>query len=430
MLIDRDVIASVADWLRPDAFYSHQNALIYRAMKWLWEQRTPCDYVTLYEALSKYNKLDEAGGAGYLAELGSVGAIPVHAPFYAETITKLAHRRSLIDSGSQLVAAAYADDVDLDEAVGMVRRASEQFQRPAETASGMHAETMDDQRRVTEQRWAGTLNELVIPTGLRSIDRLMWGGLREGDLMFMGGRPGMGKTSSMLQMAHAAAQRTGRTALIVELEMSAEALRNRAICAKAGVPFRVAYEQIGDPWHRELWLQASADLEQIPVAIETKLNTTDKIRAYVERMAMVNPVGVIFIDHLDYLGDKTKGEFGEQRTSELVRRLKALGMATGVPVVALSQLNRAVEETSPYMPTLKSFKQSGEIEGAADYALLYYRRKYYVDKGMLQPDSFLDVCADGRHKVELLMAKNRNGEVSTVNLGWQAETMTFHEVAA
>lgn len=439
LLVDRDAIAELAEALPPEAFYDFRNQTIYRAMLGLWKVRKPGDIVVLSDLLRSRDKLDEVGGLPYLAMLMAAERTAVHVGYYADSLREYAARRAVIDQASALIRDAYRRDVDIDEAVGAIRRCVEPFAKPAEDGGSLYAEAMDGQRSAALDRWDGRLVERVVPTGIRAIDRLIMGGFRGGDLVFVGARPGMGKTSWMLQIAHHAARTTGTRSLVVELEMSKTALMDRAIAAEAGVPFATAYpdpnalmtmEQVERQRRdRERWLAASESLEALPVAVETKLTTTEKIAAYCERLE--HKVGAIFVDHLDYLGDRFKADNVEQRTAELTRRCKRLAQQLDCPVIVLAQLNREVEATKPYLPGLRNFRNSGAIEQDTDFAFLLYRRMYYVEKGMLDADDKADyVTASNMHRVEIQLAKNRNGEVRSVDLGWKAETMSFHETRA
>jgi replicative DNA helicase len=427
LLIDRDAIAEVADWLAPTAFYHAANATLYKGLLWMWRKRIPADFVTLTDLLKQHKKLEDVGGLAYLSSLLNVTPTAAHLRYYAGIVNRTARQRALIDQAAQLTALAWKEDVDPETVVGAIRRAVEPFAAEGDTDETTFADALDAHQERVEGRWAGTLVEHVIPTGIRSVDRVLMGGLRPGDLAMLGGRPGMGKTSGMLQVAQFAAMSTGKHALIVELEMGKEALFDRAIAAEAGVPFATAYERIGDMGKRELWRHAKDRLKALPVSVETGLRTTDKIAAHCERLAATADLGIIFIDHLDYLADQTRTDNTERHTAELTRRCKRLAQTLNVPVVALAQLNRDVEASPPFMPNLKHFKNSGAIEADCDHAWLLYRRKYYVDKGMLDAETDDYMPQSNQHRAQWIVAKNRNGEVTTVSLGWSPETMSFHD---
>lgn len=430
LLQDRDAIAAVADWLAPDAFWSGANAIIYRAIRGLWRQRYPADLVTLNAFLAARNLADQTGGPGYLAALLTTPGVAPHAQYYAELIAGLAKRRAVIDAASKLVAAAYQGEVDPDDAAMQLRRAAEPFAPPSDERAGTFDGGMDDHRLRTLDRWAGRLNERIVPSGIAAIDRKTYGGFRGGDLVYVGGTPGSGKTSLALQVAINAA-RAGRRALLVELEMTREALFNRAIAAEAGVPFGVAYQRAGDVLQRDRWLDASERLEALPVTVATDLATTDRIRGAIERAVAERPIEIVFIDHLDLLADPDlASQNAEQRTAKTSKRLKRIAMELDIPIVPLVQLSRAVEAAPPFKPALNHFRYSGAIEQDAEYAFLLYRRRYYVDRDRLEADPHQDyVTGTNWHRVEVMVAKHRNGEVGAIELAWEPELMRFREAA-
>ena len=423
LLLDRDAICAVADLVRPDAFYHGANGILFQAIRALWQVRRPTDLVTLTDLLIKRNMLDAAGGIAYISSL--IGAVPtaVHVQHYAEIVMNDARSRALIDAGAWIVGRAYKPDIDADELVSRIRSADAAFSLPSPGSSLL--ETMDAHRDHVLNRWEGRLVDQFMSTGIGSLDRLMLGGLRPGDLCYLGGRPGAGKTSIALQVARAVAG-IGKRCLFVELEMSREAMLNRLIAAEAKVPFAVAYQRMGDTRHREAWLSATERLGQLPIDLDGSLRTTQKIAAACRR----TPYAAVMVDHLDLLNDPDIASWSpEARTAETSKRLRRIVQDLGVSVIALVQLSRAVEAAPPFRPALNHFKHSGGIEQDADYAFLLYRRKYYVDRGLLEsdPDDYLHGEVQ---RAELIVAKNRNGEASPITLGWLPASMSFCEEMA
>lgn len=431
LLLDRDAIAAVADWVKPDAFYHGSNGVIFQAITALWKVRRPCDLVTLTDLLQSRGRLDAAGGYAYLTSLLSAVPTAVHVSHYGEIVMAYAKRRALIDAAAGIVKAAYDGDVAADDLVGQLRRAESAFALPVDDEPSTFAAGMESNRCRALNRWAGTLNERVVPSGIAAIDAKTYGGFKGGELVYIGGTPGSGKTSLAMQMALNAG-RSGKHALIVELEMSREALFNRAIASEAQVPFGVAYKRLGDVMQRDRWLEASERLEALPVTVETGIYTTDGIRGFCERAITARPVDIVFIDHLDYLADPdlTRDNV-EQRTAKTSQRLKKLSMALDIPIVVLSQLSRGAEAAPPYKPNLNHLRYSGATGQDAEYVFLLYRRRYYVERGMLEEST--EDFVNGRryeHRVEVMVAKHRNGEVGAIPMGWLPEFMTFTEVAA
>ena len=443
LLIDADAIASVSDSLPPDAFYAEQHRVLYRCLLWHWRERIPANYTTIVSNLEKYKRMDAIGGPAYLSTLMNATPTAVYLSYYADIVRDFAHRRAMIDAGSDLVARAYADSLNVDDAVGLVRRSVEPFTPPAgEVSATLNADALGVHTAKVIERWEGRLREHIVPTGIRAIDHAIYGGFRSGELVILGGRPGMGKSAMMLQIAKEAARRTGKIALIASIEMSEEAMRNRMICAEAGIPFWVAYAtpdrlmtttqltELND--FKERFLGASSRLEDVPIAITDKVRTTDQIRAFAEGMPDRHGAecSVVFIDHLGKLLDSVRDASAEQMTAKRTQMSHQIGKDLGVPVVLLSQLSRAVEAREPYLPSLEHLRYSGSIEQDADYVLLLYRRAYYVAKGKLTADNGLDYVSpsSNQERVELILAKSRNGEVKSIPMGWAPKSMSFTEV--
>lgn len=427
LMIDRDAVASVADWVTEKAFFDGRNGIIYRAMLKLWDERKPCDHVTLTEFLERHKVIDQVGGYAYIGSLFTEVPTAVHAPYYGEIIMRLAKRRAAIKSAEAIVGMTYAGDIDLDELVAKFRRDLAPFAEASERPMTF-AEKLDANARKVLARWEGELDEHVIPTGVPAIDSALYGGLRPGNLCYVAGRPGMGKSVWMMQMAAAAAELTGKTSIVASLEMSEEEIFNRLVASEAEVPFGIAYARVRSTTQEDAWLRANERLKLLPLHVDDHLNTTAKLRGFIERMMADQEIGIVFVDHLSKLRDQIPGNSQEAKTSEISNRLKQLAVDAKVPVVCLSQLSRAVEEQQPFRPELQHLKYSGSLEADADIVFLMYRRRYYVEKNMLAADPKMDYVPGGNlHKVELNLAKSRNGEVRTFEMGWEPRWMKLNE---
>jgi replicative DNA helicase len=428
LLIDRDAIAGVVESLKPEAFFLSANATIYRAMLGLWAVRRPCDLVTLSALLASRGKLDEVGGAAYLSALMASVPTAVHLHHYADIVNEHARRRALIDAGSMMVATGYAKvaEPDYDRMMVDARSSISAFDPLDRPADEQVDALIDNLRQTTFKRWSGDYVDDTTPSGIEQIDRLTGGGMRRRELWVIAARPSMGKSALMLHMA----RRT--RALIFSLEMPTEQVLNRMICAEAGVPYQVAYQQVGDLDQRNRWLAASERLEKLTGMIVDKPGmTTARIEAITSRAIAEHGINAVYIDHLNYLNDQFRYSNEQEKTGELVRRCKQIANVCDVPVVLISQLNREAESREGCMPRMSDLRSSGRIEEDADFVGLLYRRLYYVNKGMIDAKVDLDwVTASNWQKVQLMVAKNRNGETGTAWLGWEAASMRFHEVAA
>lgn len=424
ILFDPDRLADVADWFHPAAMTTQRTLVLYQAAVALRASGYPLDFVTLTNLLKSRGKLIEAGGYDGIARLFASAPASSNARHYAEIVMGHALRRTVIETAYAMAdrAADLRDPIDVDELAARLRTTAAPYRLPSnETVS--FADSLPAHRDRILDLWNGLRVNETISTGFKEIDALMLGGFRSGDLAYLGGRPGLGKTTLALQIAMTCAA-TGKRAVFVELEMSRDAVLNRAISIDANVPFGVAYEAIGDLAQRERWLDASERLESLPIDL-VALRTTATIAAHCERQG----AGLVIIDHLDYLRDPDLAHLtAVDRTTETSKRLRILAQGLGCPVVALSQLNRQVEASPPFKPALEHFRNSGAVEQDADYAFLLYRRKHYVEKGKIEaePEDFLS-GSSRTHRVELLLAKNRNGPVSPITLGWIPDQMKFVE---
>lgn len=429
MILDRDVTPAIAGTITTEAFSLGRHRAIFDALMRLWERRVPADIVTVTAEV-------RTGGIGTdqlpdhdISSLILDVPMALHAPFYADQVVTFARRRAIAAASAKLAKAAYGDEdgTDLGELLATVRNAVEPFE-PKHQRDLAHA--ADRSLEVAERSlavWDGTFTDPVLRTHVREVDKLLNGGMRPGQLVIVGGRPGMGKTSLMVHLAR------HHRAHIVSLEMGTDEIMTRVIAGVAGVPYSVATEPIGDLRQRERFIDAAKTVATFPFTINDRARqTTAEIEGEMARLIADAGAQLLMIDHLDFLGDKIRGDSQEQRTAELVHRCKAMAQSLKVPVLLLAQLNRNVEHRPGYVPYLADFRNSGAIEQDADVAILLYRRRYYSERGMLEADDSRDYLEKhgALQRVELSVAKNRNGGIGTARIGWRPETMTFEEAAA
>lgn len=423
LLIDRDAMAQVHDWLPYEALHDGRCRLIYRAMRHLWAGRIPCDTVTLADMLNQHGKLDAIGGPAYLAELQALVPTSVHVVFYAETVLRYARQRAVMQTAAELTKQAYDADVDTEDAVRQLREAVAPFAlKPL--AAVEFPDLMAEVRETMLARWDGTLNETIVPTGIRDLDRLMNGGVRGGELFVLAARPSMGKTAMALRMLSA------QPGVYISLEMPRLAIAQRLIVGQANVPYSVVASPIGDVAQRDAALFASEYLERTSpiVAVRDDLRTTGAIEAFLERAMAEQGAQSVVIDHIGLLADAHPKSSEYERVSRISWALKEMALRSGAAVIALSQLNRQVESRAECIPFMSDLRESGRVEENADAVALLWRRAYYTAKGMVTPDIEKDRIGD-LERVVVNLAKNRNGEPGSVELGWHGMSMRFHEIA-
>ncbi|MCC6315680.1 MAG: hypothetical protein IT337_16910 [Thermomicrobiales bacterium] len=432
-----DAMAELADRLPPEAFGDRQCRWVYKAMLNLWNKspRVPADYITVPAEI-----VTAMGGKSEAAVLEFVTGIATeYYPGYGldahtDLILEMARRRTLAEQAAGLVKAAHDGEPDLDAALTTLRQRVEAF-RPVTADPLSLAEQMESFRELTLRKWSGEYVEKLATTGIKRFDRMMAGGLRGGQVMYLGARPSMGKTALMLRMA------SQSRSVFFSLEMPKEDLLNRLASTLAGVSFDIAMDPdlMIDVTTRDTlrsrWLDASYEVQTWPLTIVDDVWDTAGMRRIVERMQQDGAVDAVYVDHVGIINDRIPRASLYERTSEISHRIKRLAMDCRLPVVAATQLNREVENRPGCLPYMSDMRNAGELEEDAHVVALMFRRQYYVDKGMVKEDPDQDWIHPTKgdpswQKVSINLAKNRNGETGAIDLGWEPRAMRYHEVAA
>ena len=416
VLIDNHVLPEVLEVLSPQDFYRDVHGKIFKAMVELFERNEPADLITLTNLLKQQGQLEAVGGASYLAELVDVVPMAVNAYQYAKIVQEKAILRRLIERAAAITTRCFEDKGDtegiLDFAERSIFEISENKVKPSFYAL---KDILTDTYRAVEEAYENKALVTGVPTGFQDLDQKT-SGFQRGDLIIIAGRPGMGKTALALNIARNAAQETGEPAAIFSLEMSKEQLSLRMLSAEAGV----------DSTRMRGGFLNQQDLEKINRAAgalyDTNLFIDDtpaisvlEIRAKARRMKMEKGLGLIAIDYLQLMKGRSSAERRELEISEISRSLKALAKELSIPVIALSQLNRKVEDRTNKRPVLSDLRESGAIEQDADVIIFVYREEVYnkqVDQAKMR-------------LAELAVAKQRNGPTGTVNLTFLEEFTRF-----
>jgi replicative DNA helicase len=417
LLIDREAIVRVAPFLRAEDFYRESHAQIYQTIVDLFERREPADFVTLCDTLERRNLLDAVGGPAYVTSL--INAVPtsIHVEHYGRIVETAALRRRLIDAAGQIARFAYEEDRDLEEVVDRSeailfevteRRESKDLVRLRQLLN----EYYDRLEYLQQHR-----EELVgLPTSFIDLDKLL-GGLQRSDLVIIAGRPGTGKTSLALNMAQSAALKHKAVVGFFTLEMSGEQLVQRMIASETGIDSRrLMVADIHDlEWER--FLKASGDLSETLVFVDdTPSPTPLEIRSKCRRLAAEYDLDLVIIDYLQLMTGGVRSENRQQEISYISRSLKGLARELRVPVVALSQLSRAVEARQDKRPILSDLRESGSLEQDADVVMFIYRDELY------------DELTDRRNIADIIVAKHRNGPTGQVSLRFSKEQTRFSDL--
>lgn len=423
LLIDKDALTSVLDILQPESFYLDAHQLIYRAMLRLFERSQPIDLLTVTEELKKTAHLEAIGGPYYLVELTNKVASSANIEYHGRLIAQKFIQRELIRVSNDIIKNAYEDTTDvfdlLDDAEqGLFSIAEKNMSRSYDTMSSLAAKTLKQMEELKGKEDGLT----GVPTGFIDLDRLT-SGWQPSDLIIMAARPGMGKTSLVLSIAKNASLDYQKGVAVFSLEMASIQLAQRMISMESEVPLhKMRNGQLDeDEWKR--LKEAIERISDAPVYIDdTPGINIFELRAKCRRMKLQYDIQLIIIDYLQLMsggGEGSKGGNREQEVSAISRALKGLAKELNVPVIALSQLSRAVETRGgSKRPQLSDLRESGSIEQDADMVTFIYRPEYYQILEDEQGQSLKGIA-------EIIIAKNRHGAQDTVRLKFTGEFARF-----
>jgi len=414
LLIDRDAVSKVASFLHPEDFYREAHAQIYDAILSLYERREPVDFITLCDELDRREQLAAVGDASYIT--GLINAVPTaaHVEHYARIVERAAIRRRLIQAAGRIAEVAYEETEDVDEVIDRAEQlvfnvAQRRLARELIPISKLLYDYFDEieylQQHRDEQR--GVLSGFV------DLDRLL-GGLQPSDLIIVAGRPSMGKTSLVLSMAsNVAAQNRGAIA-VFSLEMAAEQLIQRLIASETGIDAqRLRLGQIHDD-EIELVTRAIGHLSQMSIYIDDSPAISPfELRTKARRLHAEHPLALVIVDYLQLMSAGVRVENRVQEISFISRSLKSLARELSVPVIAASQLSRAVEARHDKRPILADLRESGSIEQDSDIVIFIYRDEMYNEDTVM------------KNIAEVHVAKHRNGPTGKVELGFIPQQAKF-----
>ena len=413
IMLDKDALPIVLDILNPESFYSDAHQLIYRAMLRLFERTQPVDLLTVTEELRKSADLEKIGGPYYLVELTNRVASAANIEFHARIISQKHIQRELIRVSTGIIRDAYEDTTDvfdlLDQAEqGLFNITQQNLSRSYESMGSLAGKALKQLEEMAQKKEGLT----GVPTGFTDLDRLT-SGWQPSDLIIVAARPGMGKTSFILALARNAAMDFDKGVAIFSLEMSNVQLVQRLISMEAEISgSKLRNGQLEDyEWQQ---LQSAIEkMSEVPIYIDdTPSLNIFELRAKCRRLKMQHDIQMVVIDYLQLMsggGETSKGN-REQEISMISRSLKALAKEISVPVIALSQLSRAVEvRGGTKRPQLSDLRESGAIEQDADIVTFIYRPEYYQ---ILEDEEGNSL----KGKAEVIVAKHRNGALKTVDL--------------
>ncbi len=427
LLIDKDAIIKIADKVVAEDFYKDNHGLVFEAMQDLYVKREPIDILSLSNRLEEKGKLEQVGGRSYLMSLSNIVPTASHVINYAGIVRKKATLRRLITAAGEIAELGYQeeDDVEriLDKAEQSLFAVSQKFMKQLFTP--IKDVLVDAFNRIDElHKESGKLRGL--PTGFDGLDSIL-AGLQKSDLVILAARPSVGKTSLALDIARRAAVKSKVAVGIFSLEMSKEQLVDRLLCAEAGVDlWKMRTGLLSDRAEDDDFPRighAMGVLSEVKIFIDDSANSNImEIRTKARRLQMEHGLDLLIIDYLQLMEGRFKSEGRVQEISEITRSLKGIARELDIPVLALSQLSRAVEQGRPAIPKLSHLRESGSIEQDADVVLFIYRktsdRNYRIE----------ELTDEERNVAEIHIAKHRNGPTGMVKLFFDENRVSFKNI--
>jgi len=416
LLLDKDALIKVADFLKVEDFYREDHGEIYNAILKLYEKRKPIDVVTLTDYLETEKKLTNVGGASYLATLVNLVPTAANVVTYAQIIQQKATLRRLISAATTIAELGFDEQTEietiLDKAESSLFAVSQKFIKQYFTSiKDVLAESFERIDKLHREK--GALRG--VSTGFRDLDNLL-AGLQKSDLIILAARPSIGKSSLALNMAEHVACEQKIPVGIFSLEMSKEQVIDRLLCLRGSVDsWKLRTGNLDDDDFGKL-NYAMGVLSEAPIFIDdTPVINAMEIRTKARRLQADHDLGLIVVDYLQLMQGSTHANSDNrvQEVSEISRNLKALARELDVPVLALSQLSRAVEHRDNKRPMLADLRESGSIEQDADVVMFIYRDDYY------------DKETENQNIAEILIRKHRNGPTGDIQLFWKPEYMKF-----
>ena len=416
VFLDPEAIIDASDILQPDDFYEHANRIVFQAMLNISDREEVIDPVTLQDELKKNNQVDDIGGIAYVTELSMATPTAAHVTYYAKIVKRKAILRNLIATSQRIIQNAIegSDDVTdiLDDAESQIMGVSQ------DNASGGFKSIHDVLNTAMEE-----INSIPddgnmvtgLPSGFSELDK-MTTGFHDDELIILAARPGVGKTAFALNVAQFVGLKTDKTVAMFSLEMGAEQLVQRMLASEGLIDSQhLRTGQLTDEEWRKL-VVAAGSLDNTSIYIDdTPGIKMSEIRAKARRLAKEKGnLGLIVIDYLQLI-EGPRSESRQQEVSAISRQLKKLAKELHIPVIALSQLSRSVEQRQDKRPVLSDIRESGSIEQDADIVAFLYRDDYYRDERDEDDEGEVEAEEDNG-EVEVIIEKNRSGTRGTVKL--------------
>jgi len=415
LLLDKDAVIAVSGWLIPEHFYDERNAIVYSNILELFNDAIPVDLVTLSDRLKKKKLLSKIGGRTYLADLSSTVSTSSHAEEYANIIKESATRRGLISAAKDVTQYAFDETLGMDEVIDRSERQIFDIAQKGTRTNFVHIKDLLKDAYERAERADRDEAYLGISTGFKDLDDLL-GGYQKSDLIILAARPSVGKTSLALDMMRHAAMVEKKTVAFFSLEMSQTQIMDRLLGMQSEIPFwEIRTGRLSDKKFMKL-ADTMGELADANLFIDDQAGQhINAIRTKARRLVLEKGLDIIFVDYLQLM----HGSNQESRTlevGEISQGLKNIAKELNVPVVALSQLSRAIEQRQGRRPQLSDLRESGSIEQDADVVMFIDREETW------NPDT------ENKGIAELIVAKHRNGPTGLVKLAFVNEIASFRNL--
>jgi replicative DNA helicase len=418
MLSSKDAVSQTIQWLTPDHFYKSGNGKIYSAMLNLFDKGEPIDTVSVIDLLKKNKDLEAVGGTYFIT--GLVESVPTaaHAERYSKIVLEKALLRNLINLSHEIAKEAYDDSQDVADILDSVEQSIFRITHNRLKGGFIHIDPiLVDAFEKLEKISSNKGSVIGVPSGLLDLDDIT-SGFQEGDLIIVAGRPGMGKTALALSMLRNASLEGGVGVGMFSLEMANHQLAMRLLCAEARVDSHFVRTGNLPKTHWKNLSIAVGSLAEAPIYLDdTPALTVLELRAKARRLKAEHNIGMIVVDYLQLMTGPKGVESRQQEISVISRSLKALAKELSIPVVALSQLSRAVEQRADKQPQLSDLRESGAIEQDADVVIFLFRPWVYSQED------------EDEGKAKIIIAKQRNGPTGVVEASFISKYARFENLS-
>ena len=407
MLTDNDAVMAAVEVLKEDAFYREDNKIIYQAILNLYSKSEPIDIITLKDELESMGKFEQVGGFEYLESLPDKVQTTANVQKYIKIVEEKSVLRNLIKTANEIIELGYNPTEDVEDIMDGAEKKIFDIMQSKNTKSytpikDVLVESFTNLEKLYNQKQHVT----GVPTGFIDLDR-MTAGLHGSEFILIAARPAMGKSAFALNIGAYAATRANIPVAIFSLEMAKDQVANRILCSEALVDSNAV--RTGELTDEDLskLAETSGELSQAQIFIDDTAGiSVMEIRAKCRKLKLEKNIGLVIIDYLQLVQGSGKTSSREQEIAEISRSLKILAKEIEVPVIALSQLSRAVEARPDHRPMLSDLRESGSIEQDADIVMFLYRDDYYNKE------------SEKKGIAEVIIAKQRNGPIGTVELLW------------